>query len=52
MPDTRATKNADSLTNAQGEFNPHKGGSEPLTTQGVSTPTYPPSSVPHRATIQ
>ena len=32
--DSRATKNADSMTNAQGEFNPGKPPSEPLTTSG------------------
>ena len=36
MSDSRATRNADSLNNAAGEFNPHAPRSDPMTTHGVS----------------
>lgn len=33
-----AARNPDSMTNAQGEFNPHKPRSEPMEKHGVSLP--------------
>ena len=64
--DSRATRNADSMTNAQGEFNPKVPRSEPLTTSGhqvgqkvspadyapeFSAKTLPPGTAPQENTF-
>ncbi|ETN46993.1 uncharacterized protein HMPREF1541_01183 [Cyphellophora europaea CBS 101466] len=65
MSDSRATRNADSLNNAAGEFNPHAPRSDPMTTHGhkpgvqaspndhapeFSAKTAPPGTAPKQDT--